>query len=72
MGLLIASQYSFAMARGEYRKTIDNTGEKSSVLDGRQKTKVIEKVYEVEADVDDSTPKDIQVLEQQIKDKTEK
>jgi len=29
-------------------------------------------VYEVEADVDDSTPKDIQVLEQQIKDKTEK
>lgn len=72
VGLLIASQYSFAMARGEYRKTIDNTGEKSSVLDGRQKTKVIEKVYEVEADVDDSTPKDIQVLEQQIKDKTEK
>lgn len=76
VGLLIASQYSFAYARGEYatsRSTepLDNTKEKVSVLkDGR--TKVIERVYEVEADVDDTPPDDIRDLEKQIKDKTEK
>ena len=70
VGLLIASQYSFAIARGEYAKPVDNTEEKVSVLNN--KTKVIERVYEVEADVDDSTPADIEALEQEIKDKTEK
>jgi len=36
------------------------------------KTKVIERVYEVEADVDDTTPEDIEALEKQVKDKLEK
>jgi len=36
------------------------------------KTKVIERVIEVEADVDDTTPEDIEALEQEIKNKTEK
>jgi len=56
---LIASQYAFLNAR-----------EDKFVEPG--KTKIIERVEVVEADVDDSTPKDIEKLEQEIKNKTEK
>ena len=59
VGLLIASQYAFQHGRG------DNYVEPG-------KTKIIERVEVVEADVDDSTPEDIVNLEQVIKDKTEK
>lgn len=71
VGLLIASQYAFLNARGESLYPVDNAEEKVSVSKDK-KTKVIERVYEVEADVDDSTPADIEALEQEIKDKTEK
>ena len=59
VGLLIASQYAFQYGRG------DNYVEPG-------KTKIIERVEIVEADVDDTTPEDIEKLEQVIKDKTEK
>lgn len=57
VGLLIASQYAF-----RYAGTV--------VKDG--KTKVIERVIEVEADVDDTPPRDIQQLEQTVETKLEK
>ena len=72
VGLLIASQYAFLLARGEGTKPIDTQEDSLSVLKKDGKTKVIERVIEVEADVDDSTPEDIEALEQEIKNKTEK
>jgi hypothetical protein len=76
VGLLIASQTAFQWNRPDYNKPhstkpFDITEEKSSVLNNG-KTKVIERVYEVEADVDDTTPEDIEALEKQVKDKLEK
>jgi len=72
VGLLIASQYAFAFG-GRSTKPLDTEEEKISVLDNG-KTKIIERTYEVEveADVDDTTPEDIQKLEKQINDKLEK
>jgi len=72
VGLLIASQYAFLLARGEGTKPLDTKEDSLSVLKKDGKTKVIERVIEVEAEVDDSIPEDIEVLEQAIKDKTEK
>ena len=59
VGLLIASQYAFQHGRG------DNYVEPG-------KTKIIERVEVVDADVDDSTPKDIEKLEKQVESKLEK
>jgi hypothetical protein len=59
VGLLIASQYAFQYGRG------DNYVEPG-------KTKIIERVEIVEADVDDTPPEDIQKLEQEIETKMEK
>jgi hypothetical protein len=72
VGLLIASQYAFAFG-GRSTKPLDTEEEKISVLDN-SKTKIIERTYEVEveADVDDTTPEDIQKLEEQIDNKLEK
>jgi len=72
VGLLIASQYAFLLARGEGTQPLDTKEDEVSVLKKDGKTKVIERVIEVEADVDDTTPMDIEALEQEIKDKTEK
>jgi len=72
VGLLIASQYAFLLARGEGTKPLDTKEDSLSVLKKDGKTKVIERVIEVEADVDDTTPEDIEALEQEIKNKTEK
>ena len=72
VGLLIASQYAFLLARGEGTQPLDTKEDELSVLKKDGKTKVIERVIEVEADVDDTTPEDIKALEQEIKDKTEK
>jgi len=72
VGLLIASQYAFLLARGEGMKPLDTKEDSLSVLKKDGKTKVIERVIEVEADVDDTTPEDIEALEQEIKNKTEK
>ena len=72
VGLLIASQYAFLLARGEGVEPLDTKGDSLSVLKKDGKTKVIERVIEVEADIDDTPPDDIQELEQAIKDKTEK
>jgi hypothetical protein len=72
VGLLIASQYAFLFSRGEGTKPLDTKEDSLSVLKNDGKTKVIERVIEVEADVDDSTPEDIEALEQEIKNKTEK
>ena len=57
VGLLIASQYAFRYAG-------------TAVKDG--KTKVIERVIEVDAEVDDTPPEDIQRLEQTVETKLEK
>ena len=72
VGLLIASQYAFLLARGEGTGPLDSKGDSLSVLKKDSKTKVIERVYEVEAEVDDTTPDDIEKLEKQVKDKLEK
>jgi len=72
VGLLIASQYAFLFSRGEGTKPLDTKEDSLSVLKKDGKTKVIERVIEVEADVDDTTPEDIEALEQEIKNKTEK
>ena len=72
VGLLIASQYAFLLARGEDLRPFDSKKESLSVFRKDSKTKVIERVYEVEAEVDDTTPEDIEVLEKQVKDKLEK
>ena len=76
VGLLIASQNAFQWNRTGHNKPsstepLDAKEKKVSVLN-HGKTKVIERVYEVEADVDDTTPEDIEALEQQVKDKLEK
>lgn len=76
VGLLIASQNAFQWNRTGHNKPsstepLDAKEKKVSVLN-HGKTKVIERVYEVEADVDDTTPEDIEALEKQVKDKLEK
>jgi uncharacterized coiled-coil protein SlyX len=71
VGLLIASQYAFRFSNGSF-EPLDNKEDLLSVLKKDSKTKVIERVIEVEADVDDTTPEDIEELEQQIENKMEK
>ena len=70
--MLIASQYAFLLARGEGLKPIDTKEDSVSVLKKDGKTKVIERVIEVEGDVDDATPEDIQKLEKAVEQKKEK
>ena len=72
VGLLIASQYAFLLARGEGTQPLDTKEDEVSVLKKDGKTKVIERVIEVEADVDDTPPEDIQALEREIENKLEK
>lgn len=72
VGLLIASQYAFLLARGEGTQPLDTKEDEVSVLKKDGKTKVIERVIEVEADVDDTTPEDIQALEREVENKLEK
>ena len=59
VGLLIASQYAFQLGKDD-----------DYVEPG--KTKIIERIELVEADVDDTLPEDIQKLEQEIETKMEK
>jgi len=72
VGMLIASQYAFLLSRGEGLKPLDTKEDSLSVLKKDGKTKVIERVIEVEADVDDTTPKDIEQLEKEVEQKKEK
>jgi len=77
VGLLIASQNAFQWNRTGHNKPTSTTEpldakEKTVSVLNHGKTKVIERVYEVEADVDDTTPEDIEALEKQVKDKLEK
>lgn len=72
VGLLIASQYAFLLARGEGTQPLDTKEDEVSVLKKDGKTKVIERVIEVEADVDDTPPEDIQALEREVENKLEK
>ena len=76
VGLLIASQNAFQWNRIGHNKPSStepiDTKEKTVSVLNHGKTKVIERVYEVEADVDDTTPEDIEALEKQVKDKLEK
>ena len=72
VGMLIASQYAFLLARGEGLKPIDTKEDSVSVLKKDGKTKVIERVIEVEGDVDDATPEDIKKLEKAVEQKKEK
>ena len=72
VGMLIASQYAFLLARGEGLKPIDTKEDSVSVLKKDGKTKVIERVIEVEGEVDDATPEDIRKLEKAVEQKKEK
>ena len=72
VGMLIASQYAFLLARGEGLKPIDTKEDSVSVLKKDGKTKVIERVIEVEGEVDDTTPEDIKKLEKAVEQKKEK
>ena len=72
VGMLIASQYAFLLARGEGLKPIDTKEDSVSVLKKDGKTKVIERVIEVEGEVDDATPEDIKKLEKAVEQKKEK